>query len=109
MRVIDALVHLLSVVLAHDLSVLTPDLSPDEVARRLDKLAEGRDLNWRGSVVDLLALVHLDSSMAARGRLARELGYVGAAAFVGSAEQNIWLHDQVLRELAERRICFTPR
>lgn len=55
-------------------------------------------LNWRTSIVDLMKLLGLDSSLTERKGLAQELGYTGA--LDGSAEMNIWLHKQVMRELA---------
>ena len=57
------------------------------------------DLNWRESIVDLMKLFKLDSSLGARKELAKELGYTGA--LDGSAAMNIWLHQQVMRKLAE--------
>ena len=55
--------------------------------------------NWRTSIVDLLHLLDLDSSLAARKELANELSiHVGAD---GSAEENIALHKAVMRKLAE--------
>ena len=56
-------------------------------------------LDWRHSIVDLMKLVELDSSLAARKALAGELGYPGAQD--GSAEMNLWLHRTVMRRLAE--------
>ena len=53
--------------------------------------------NYRQSIVDLLKLLDLDSSLAARKELAEELK-VSAGAH-GSAEQNIALHKAVVREL----------
>ncbi len=58
----------------------------------------GQTLNWRTSIVDLMKLLGLDSSLAERKGLAQEFGYTGP--LDGSAEMNIWLHKQVLRELA---------
>jgi hypothetical protein len=57
------------------------------------------DLNWRQSIVDLMKLLKLDSSLTARKQLAQELGYKGE--LNGSAEMNIWLHQQVMTKLAE--------
>ncbi|GAA0314620.1 DUF3597 domain-containing protein [Sphingomonas oligophenolica] len=55
--------------------------------------------NYQSSIVDLLKLLDLDSSLAARTELANELGvHVGAD---GSAEQNIALHKAVMAKLAE--------
>lgn len=61
--------------------------------------AAGRPSNWRTSIVDLLQLLGLDSSLAARKELANELNiHVGAD---GSAEENVALHKAVMRKLAE--------
>lgn len=56
-------------------------------------------LNWRTSIVDLMKLVGMDSSLAERKELAKELGFTGN--MQDSAAMNIWLHKQVLRKLAE--------
>ncbi|HEY8612691.1 MAG TPA: DUF3597 domain-containing protein [Roseomonas sp.] len=56
-------------------------------------------LNWRQSIVDLMKLLDLDSSLAARKELAGELGYTGNTD--DSASMNIWLHKQVMQKLAE--------
>lgn len=56
-------------------------------------------LDWRHSIVDLMKLLNLDSSLAARKELAIELNYSGAKD--GSAEMNIWLHKAVMKNLAE--------
>ena len=55
--------------------------------------------NYRQSIVDLLKLLDLDSSLAARKELAEELNVHSGAA--GSAEQNIALHKAVMRKIAE--------
>ena len=55
--------------------------------------------NYQSSIVDLLKLLDLDSSLAARKELADELNvHVGAD---GSAEENIALHKAVMAKLAE--------
>jgi len=56
-------------------------------------------VNWRTSIVDLMALVGIDNSLAERRALARELGYTGD--LNDTAPMNIWLHKQVMRKLAE--------
>ncbi|QIK78653.1 DUF3597 domain-containing protein [Sphingomonas piscis] len=56
------------------------------------------DLNWRTSIVDLMKLLDMDSSLGNRKELATELGYTGDKD--GSAEMNIWLHKEVMRQLA---------
>ncbi|MGP7796450.1 DUF3597 family protein [Sphingomonas sp. CLY1604] len=55
--------------------------------------------NYQTSIVDLLKLLDLDSSLAARKELADELGVHAGEA--GSAEQNIALHKAVMAKLAE--------
>jgi hypothetical protein len=64
----------------------------------LTGMAEGKNLNWRTSIVDLMKLVGMESSLQERKDLAMELGYTGE--LEGSAEMNIWLHKAVMRELA---------
>ncbi|VCU68974.1 hypothetical protein PIGHUM_01033 [Pigmentiphaga humi] len=56
-------------------------------------------LNWKTSIVDLMKLLGLDSSLAARKQLATELGYGGD--MNDSATMNIWLHKQVMKKLAD--------
>jgi hypothetical protein len=67
----------------------------------LDQLAKDHPekLNWRNSIVDLLKLIGIDSSLAARKKLADELGYGGDRS--DTATMNGWLHDQVIRRIAE--------
>ena len=55
--------------------------------------------NYRQSIVDLLKLLDLDSSLSARKELAQELNVQAGAH--GSAEQNIALHQAVMRKVAE--------
>jgi hypothetical protein len=59
---------------------------------------QGQKLNWRTSIVDLMKLVGLDPSLDNRKELARELGYQGDTN--DSAAMNIWLHKQVMTQLA---------
>ena len=56
------------------------------------------DLNYKTSIVDLMKLLGMDSSLENRKELATELGYQGEKD--GSAEMNIWLHKEVMRQLA---------
>ncbi len=60
---------------------------------------DGRNLNWRTSIVDLMKMLGMDASLQERKDLAMELGYTGE--LEGSAEMNIWLHKAVMRELAK--------
>jgi hypothetical protein len=76
-------------------------MSREEVEAMIAKIAAGadEDYNWKQSIVDLMKLLKLDSSLNARKQLAQELGYKGA--LNGSAEMNIWLHQQVMTKLAQ--------
>jgi len=67
----------------------------------MDNLAgqSSERLDWRRSIVDLMKLLNLDSSLAARKELALELSYTGD--MNDSASMNIWLHQQVMTKLAE--------
>jgi len=56
-------------------------------------------LNWQQSIVDLMKLLGLDSSLQNRTTLAKELGYSGNTA--DSAAMNVWLHQQVMKKLAQ--------
>ena len=75
--------------------------TPVDVAAVLDKLAaqHKEKLTWRLSIVDLMALLNLDSSLTARKALADELHYAGNKN--DTATMNIWLHKQVMQKLAE--------
>ncbi|QHC35317.1 DUF3597 domain-containing protein [Komagataeibacter xylinus] len=55
-------------------------------------------LNWQTSIVDLMKLLGLDSSLAARKELATELHYSGD--MNDSASMNVWLIKQVMQKLA---------
>ena len=72
-----------------------------DVAAIVDKAAaakKGEKLEWRTSIVDLMKALDIDSSLAARKELAKELGYTGDTN--DSATMNIWLHKQVMAKLA---------
>ncbi|EKS28133.1 DUF3597 domain-containing protein [Afipia felis] len=60
--------------------------------------AKGEKLEWRTSIVDLMKALDIDSSLAARKELAKELNYTGDTN--DSASMNIWLHKQVMDKLA---------
>jgi hypothetical protein len=71
------------------------------VAAVLTKLAASNKerLDWQKSIVDLMKLLNLDSSLAARKELADELHFNGDKN--DTASMNIWLHKQVMVKLAE--------
>ena len=76
-----------------------PAMSEVDIEANLGEMAQGKDLNWRTSIVDLMKLLGIDSSLDNRKELAKELGYTGA--LDGSAEMNIWLHKATMQELAK--------
>ena len=72
-----------------------------DVTAILDDLASknSEKLDWRGSIVDLMKLVGMDSSLAARKELAKDLDYTGDTG--DSATMNVWLHKAVIRKIAD--------
>ena len=76
-------------------------LAPVDVEAVLTDLASKnpQTLDWRHSIVDLMKLLNLDSGLSARKELALELHYSGDTN--DSASMNIWLHKQVMLQLAE--------
>ena len=77
-----------------------PPAQTVDVAPILDAAvkAKGEKLEWRTSIVDLMKALDIDSSLAARKELAKELNYTGDTN--DSASMNIWLHKQVMDKLA---------
>ena len=73
-----------------------------DVVAHLEKLAAAtpQKLNWKTSIVDLLKLLEIDSSFAARKELAIELG-CPADRMHDSALMNVWLHKTVLQKIAD--------
>ncbi|MCW2274228.1 DUF3597 family protein [Rhodoblastus acidophilus] len=71
-----------------------------DIAKVLDDLNESNPetLDWRVSIVDLLKVLGLDSSLAARKQLAAELKFEGDTS--DSASMNIWLHKKVIELVA---------
>jgi hypothetical protein len=72
-----------------------------DVVAQMEKRAAAnpQKLNWRTSIVDLLKLLEIDSSFAARKELATELG-CPADLMGDSAKMNMWLHKTVLARIA---------
>lgn len=77
-------------------------ISEVDVVAKLEELSRSHaeQLNWKVSIVDLMKLLGLDSSLAARKELATELG-CPADKMSDSAQMNMWLHKAVLQKLAE--------
>jgi Domain of unknown function (DUF3597) len=78
-------------------------MSEEDIDAGLTKLAaqNPEHLDWKHSIVDLMKLMNLDSSLAARRQLAKELGYPDDRK--GSAKMNRWLIKEVRRQIAEHR------
>ena len=72
-----------------------------DVAAILNGLAakNPEKLDWKHSIVDLMKLVGMDSSLASRKELAKDLSYNGDMS--DSATMNIWLHKQVMLKLSQ--------
>ena len=77
----------------------TQQVDVEQVLAQISREKGNPDLNYRTSIVDLMKLLGMDSSLENRKELATELGYTGAKD--GSAEMNIWLHKEVMKQLAE--------
>ena len=79
----------------------TKPIAVVDVVAQLEQRAAAnpQKLNWRTSIVDLLKLLDIDSSFAARKELATELG-CPADLMGDSAKMNIWLHKTVLARIA---------
>ena len=77
-------------------------ISVVDVVQQLEALASAsrEKLNWKTSIVDLLKLLGIDSSFAARKELATELE-CPASTMADSASMNMWLHKTVLAKIAE--------
>ncbi|MGI8432359.1 MAG: DUF3597 domain-containing protein [Chthoniobacterales bacterium] len=82
-------------------SASTAPAQPVDVAATLDALAKknSEQLDWKHSIVDLMKLVGMESSLSARKELAEDLHYTGDTS--DSAAMNTWLHQEVMRKLAE--------
>jgi hypothetical protein len=87
-------------VIAAPVEAVPVAMSEIDVIAHLEEIdaTDGRNLNWRSSIVDLMKMLGMESSLQERKDLAMELGYTGE--LEGSAEMNMWLHKAVMRELA---------
>ncbi|MFN3620453.1 DUF3597 domain-containing protein [Sphingorhabdus sp.] len=96
-----------SSIIPAEIVAVAPQPVEDETVSDVDVIAnleaidasDGRNLNWRSSIVDLMKMLGMESSLQERKDLAMELGYTGS--LDGSAEMNMWLHKAVMRELAK--------
>jgi hypothetical protein len=76
-------------------------ISEVDVVAQLEKraAAHGEKLNWKTSIVDLMKLLDMDSSLAERKELAKELN-APPDVMDDSASMNMWLHKEVLKRIA---------
>jgi hypothetical protein len=70
-----------------------------DMEKVLDDMAakNAQKLNWRGSIVDLMKLVGMDSTLQERKELADEMGYTGDKN--DTAAMNVWLHKKLMERL----------
>jgi hypothetical protein len=87
---------------------VTPAYHPEPVAvvdvvSKLEKMAKANPekLDWKVSIVDMLKLLGLDSSLAARKEMAAELGCPPEKIGGDYSEMNVWLHQTVLKRIAD--------
>ncbi|MBC7878045.1 MAG: DUF3597 family protein [Anaerolineales bacterium] len=74
-------------------------ISDVNLTAELDKLAGGKGLKWKTSVVDFLKLIGANSSRENRDALAKELG-VDASLKSGSPEKNEALRKALFKKVA---------
>ncbi len=81
-------------------SVSSEVVAQVDIAAVLDEMNEKNPetLDWRVSIIDLLKVLGLDSSLAARKELAAELKYEGDTH--DTARMNVWLHEKVIALVA---------
>lgn len=75
----------------------TAEVDQVDIINSLDSMPGADRLNWRTSIVDLMKLIGVDSDYDSRKALAQEMGRTD---YSGTAEDNVWLHRQVMGELA---------
>lgn len=76
-----------------------PEAAPlVSIENSLDSMPGADRLNWRTSIVDLMKLINVDSDYESRKALASEMG---RGDYAGSAEDNVWLHQRVMDQLAQ--------
>jgi hypothetical protein len=88
-------------------SIAAPDSTSESAPQQVDvmqilgSMAEqnSEKLNWKTSIVDLMKLLDMDSSLAARKQLAKELNFDGDTS--DTANMNMWLQREVMQKLAE--------
>lgn len=78
-----------------------PTMVESNIEPMLDNMAAqvGGNLNWKSSLPDLLTVLGVDSSLAARQAMAQELQYPGDAN--DSEDMNSWVHKELMKRLAE--------
>jgi hypothetical protein len=78
----------------------TQDVDVEQVLADISTQRGNPDLNYKTSIVDLMKLLGMESSLTERKELATELG-CPAEYMHDSAKMNVWLHKEVLRQIAQ--------
>jgi hypothetical protein len=76
-------------------------IGPRDANAYLERRKLPEDLDYPNSVVDLLKTLRMDSSFEARKKLA---GEYGRTVYSGTAEENTWLHAEIMRRIRERKL-----
>jgi hypothetical protein len=74
------------------------NINVEEVLRGMETRSSQK-LDWQHSIVDLMKMLDMNSDLASRKQLAKELNYTGDMS--DSATMNIWLHKQVMKKFEE--------
>ncbi|MGE3692630.1 MAG: DUF3597 domain-containing protein [Novosphingobium sp.] len=93
----DANAAVAAVTASLDQALNSAPMSEVDIEATLAALPRAGELNWKVSVADLMTLLGIDASYANRKSLAHELG---DADYSGTAEENIWLYKQTMKQLA---------
>lgn len=99
-KILDKIKELVNKAVGNASATVMPDMSSVDLMAVLEKEAEGKNLNWKTSVVDFLTLLKIDSSKENRAELAKELN-VSNEFKIGSAEGNEALRVAVFKKLQE--------
>ena len=74
------------------------NVNVEEILRGMEARSSQK-LDWQHSIVDLMKMLDMNSDIASRKQLAKELNYTGNMS--DSATMNIWLHKQVMKKFEE--------
>lgn len=107
MIIFSLIVRLIRELCHHDGPAPAPKPFPTEaeidakIAERVTALGL-KDNDWKHSITDLLLALQIPNMFHYRGGLYNELG--GEGEYKGTAEQNVWMIQQVRQRFAEGRL-----